>query len=223
MIVDNLWLWNVEFWRQSWPLNRAIIRHGGLIGPIRIQRHLRNTNDGICIIMNVSTEPSSSTLHYWKMTTAPRSSRSHSDAVDMLDHDDPLSKALMPPKDESPAARIRRLQMQQEATRVSQEIDDTIQESRKAYEKRKKAIKILLLGAVWLQNNLMVWYWLSFTSCRPGWIWKKYYVEKFVESITYYYGFTLIVCKDFQLAFTPNHFRTERAAWKTIIQLNLIG
>jgi guanine nucleotide-binding protein subunit alpha len=103
----------------------------------------------------------------------------------MLDHDDPLSKALMPPKDESPVARAQRLQKQQEATRVSQEIDDTLQESRKAYEKRKKAIKILLLG-----------------QAESG------------KSTT---------LKNFQLAFTPNHFRTERAAWKTIIQLNLIG
>jgi hypothetical protein len=66
----------------------------------------------------------------------------------MLDRDDPLSKALMPPKDESPEARTLRLRKQQEATRVSQEIDETIQESRKTYERRKKAIKILLLGVV---------------------------------------------------------------------------
>ena len=31
-----------------------------------------------------------------------------------------------------------------------------------------------------------------------------------------------ILFLDFQLAFTPAHFRNERLAWRTIIQLNLI-
>jgi len=91
----------------------------------------------------------------------------------------------MPPKDESPEQRAVRLEKAQEATRVSREIDEGIQESKKAYEKRKKAIKVLLLG-----------------QAESG------------KSTT---------LKNFQLAFTPNHFRSERAAWKTIIQLNLIS
>lgn len=61
-------------------------------------------------------------------------------------HDDPLSQALMPPEDESPEDRALRIEKQQEATRISREIDESIQESKKAYEKRKKAIKVLLLG-----------------------------------------------------------------------------
>lgn len=61
-------------------------------------------------------------------------------------YDDPLSRALMPPKDESPEDRARRLHAMQEATRVSREIDESLQESRRAMEKRKKAIKVLLLG-----------------------------------------------------------------------------
>jgi guanine nucleotide-binding protein subunit alpha len=61
-------------------------------------------------------------------------------------HDDPLTQAMMPPTDESPEDRVLRLERAQEATRVSREIDESIQESRKAHEKRKKAIKVLLLG-----------------------------------------------------------------------------
>ena len=34
--------------------------------------------------------------------------------------------------------------------------------------------------------------------------------------------YRLCAFADFQLAFTPAHFRNERLAWRTIIQLNLI-
>ena len=61
-------------------------------------------------------------------------------------HDDPLSQALMPPKDESPEDRAIRLEQQAEAVRISREIDESILESKRAYEKKKKAIKVLLLG-----------------------------------------------------------------------------
>ncbi|KAI0919462.1 hypothetical protein AcW1_003298 [Taiwanofungus camphoratus] len=100
------------------------------------------------------------------------------------DPDDPLSKALQPPPDESPDDRALRLQQQQQAQAVSHAIDEDIQESKKAFDRRKKAIKILLLG-----------------QAESG------------KSTT---------LKNFQLAFSPSHFRNERAAWKTIIQLNLI-
>lgn len=62
------------------------------------------------------------------------------------DADDPLSKALLPPPNESPDDRARRIQRQREAQAISHRIDEDIQESRKALERRKKAIKILLLG-----------------------------------------------------------------------------
>ena len=61
--------------------------------------------------------------------------------------DDPLEKVLQPPPDESPAERARREQEQREAQRVSLEIDEGIQEAKKLYDRRKKAVKILLLGA----------------------------------------------------------------------------
>ena len=60
--------------------------------------------------------------------------------------DDPLARALQPPPDESPDQRELREQMQREASRISSEIDEDIQESRKAFERKKRAIKILLLG-----------------------------------------------------------------------------
>lgn len=46
---------------------------------------------------------------------------------------------------------------------------------------------------------------------------------------TCFFGFAVLLLVDwlsrpldFQLAFTPAHFRNERLAWRTIIQLNLI-
>ncbi|KAI0773014.1 G-protein alpha subunit [Trametes elegans] len=100
------------------------------------------------------------------------------------DPDDPLARALQPPFDETPEERDVRLRQQEEAQRVSKEIDDEIAIARKAYERRKRAIKILLLG-----------------QAESG------------KSTT---------LKNFQLQFSPQHFAKERAAWKTIIQLNLI-
>ncbi|KAL1940922.1 hypothetical protein VTO73DRAFT_7558 [Trametes versicolor] len=100
------------------------------------------------------------------------------------DPDDPLARALQPPFDESLEERAVRIRQQEEAARVSKEIDEEIAVARKAYERRKRAIKILLLG-----------------QAESG------------KSTT---------LKNFQLQFSPQHFAKERAAWKTIIQLNLI-
>ena len=62
------------------------------------------------------------------------------------DPDDPLSKALQPPADESPAARDRRLKREAEAKKVSDDIDEMIKHDRAAMKKQKQAVKILLLG-----------------------------------------------------------------------------
>jgi hypothetical protein len=60
--------------------------------------------------------------------------------------EDPLSQALQPPPDESEEARVLRLQILRAAEQISREIDASILESKKEFERRKKAIKILLLG-----------------------------------------------------------------------------
>ncbi|KAG5645581.1 hypothetical protein DXG03_005719 [Asterophora parasitica] len=73
----------------------------------------------------------------------------------------------------------------EESLRVSREIDVQLLESKKAMEKKKKCVQILLLG----QSE----------SGKSS------------------------VLKNFQLAFAPNQFESERLAWKTIIQLNVIG
>lgn len=98
--------------------------------------------------------------------------------------EDPLTKALLPPPNESPSDRETRIQAQSEALRVSKEIDESLLESKKVLDNRKKAIKILLLG-----------------QAESG------------KSTT---------LKNFQLSFCPDQFGKTRAAWKMIVQLNLI-
>ena len=58
---------------------------------------------------------------------------------------DPLAAALRPPENESPEERQRRLHAEEEAKRVSDNIDDMIRAEKK--EKRvKQEVKVLLLG-----------------------------------------------------------------------------
>ena len=60
--------------------------------------------------------------------------------------DDPFVAAFLPPPDETDDQRAKRVHEEAEAVRVSREIDENLQETRKLIEKRKKATKVLLLG-----------------------------------------------------------------------------
>jgi guanine nucleotide-binding protein alpha-1 subunit len=60
---------------------------------------------------------------------------------------DPLALALKPPPDETMEARVARLQKEEEAKRVSQEIDECIRRDRQTLKKTAKSVvRILLLG-----------------------------------------------------------------------------
>jgi hypothetical protein len=67
-------------------------------------------------------------------------------ARDVARYEDPLAKALLPPPNETPSEREKRVQAQCEALRISKEIDERLLESKKVLDGRKKATKILLLG-----------------------------------------------------------------------------
>ena len=81
----------------------------------------------------------------------------HANHAPFLDtgHDDPLAQLLQPPPNESPDERALREKLQREASMISHAIDEDIQEARKAFERRKKAIKILLLGELFLHILLL--------------------------------------------------------------------
>lgn len=61
--------------------------------------------------------------------------------------EDPLSRALRPPPDETPEQREERMDAQRLAKERSRRIDERIAEDRRAYERKRHAVKILLLGA----------------------------------------------------------------------------
>ena len=60
--------------------------------------------------------------------------------------DDPLSQVLAPPPNETPADREARLRAEAEAKRISDAIDEELQQQQKAAKKGARPIKILLLG-----------------------------------------------------------------------------
>lgn len=59
---------------------------------------------------------------------------------------DPFAHALMPSPGETEDERTKRVLEQEEAARVSREIDESLLETKKLIEKRKTATKVLLLG-----------------------------------------------------------------------------
>jgi hypothetical protein len=59
---------------------------------------------------------------------------------------DPLTLAAAPPKDETPAQRIIREKEELEARRISDEIDEQIKREKQATKRRKRPVKVLLLG-----------------------------------------------------------------------------
>jgi guanine nucleotide-binding protein subunit alpha len=61
--------------------------------------------------------------------------------------DDPLTLALQPPEDETPAERSLREHYEAEARRISDEIDEQIRREREAEKKKRRPVKLLLLGA----------------------------------------------------------------------------
>lgn len=64
----------------------------------------------------------------------------------MLSSDDPLTRALAPPPNESPQERTARLAAAAEAKRISDMIDEELARQRAAEKKGQRPVKILLLG-----------------------------------------------------------------------------
>ncbi|KAJ3475582.1 hypothetical protein NLI96_g11743 [Meripilus lineatus] len=59
--------------------------------------------------------------------------------------DDPLSRALAPPPNETPEAKAIRLRAEAQARKISEEIDESLKAERAAL-KKKPPVKVLLLG-----------------------------------------------------------------------------
>lgn len=63
-----------------------------------------------------------------------------------LDGDDPFSQILAPPINESVEERFERERREAEAKRISDEIDEILRSEKLSSKKRKKPVKVLLLG-----------------------------------------------------------------------------
>ena len=62
------------------------------------------------------------------------------------DLDDPLTIAILPPANETPEQRARREAQEVESKRISDEIDEELRREGVALKKKKKPVKVLLLG-----------------------------------------------------------------------------
>ncbi|KAJ7187292.1 G-protein alpha subunit [Mycena filopes] len=98
---------------------------------------------------------------------------------------DPFAAHLAPPEGETASERALRIAAAQDAEKTSRQIDEVLAQSEKLLNKKKRDVKILLLG-----------------QSESG---------------------KSTVLKNFRLRFTPQYFDSERAAWRMVVLLNLIG
>ena len=80
--------------------------------------------------------------------TIPRKTSKMAPKRQQTSMDDPLTRAIAPPPDETSEERDLRIAAELEAERVSDAIDDELNRQRIADEKNPKPVKILLLGAL---------------------------------------------------------------------------
>lgn len=62
-----------------------------------------------------------------------------------IDVDDPLALVMAPPPNETPDERALRVQREEDARRISEQIDEQLRRE-KQEQRRKKIVKLLLLG-----------------------------------------------------------------------------
>jgi hypothetical protein len=87
-----------------------------------------------------------SLIHSWFPFLAAMSLRTPS----IHSQDDPLTVAIRPPPTETPHERNARLQREQEARRISDEIDEEIRKERERLKKSKEDVKVCTIKQSWI-------------------------------------------------------------------------
>lgn len=90
-----------------------------------------------------------------------------------LEDIDPLTLAIAPPPDETLEQRQIREAAEAEAKRVSDEIDEQIRKERELERKKKKPVKLLLLG-----QYIRLFRFRILILSRSEWKWQDRYTEK---------------------------------------------
>jgi hypothetical protein len=75
-----------------------------------------------------------------------QSKREQNQASSSTNTMDPFTQAMQPPANETPEQSAERQRAMQEAREISRKIDEGIMEDKKALERKKRAVKVLLLG-----------------------------------------------------------------------------
>ncbi|KAI0694499.1 guanine nucleotide binding protein, alpha subunit [Cytidiella melzeri] len=95
-------------------------------------------------------------------------------ALPANESDDPLTRALAPPPNETPEERTERVKLEIAAQRVSDQIDEAIKQEKTAL-KKKRAVKMLLLGqsesgkSTTLKNMQLAYAPRMFAAERASW------------------------------------------------------
>lgn len=119
---------------------------------------------------------------------------------------DPISAALLPPPGESAADRGKRLEAEEHAKKISDDIDEMLKAERN--ERRKaKAIKVLLLGQSEGGKSTTL---------------KRTSMLVFSSPVLHSLTLTLETRSEFLLLHSPAAFHAERIAWRFVIYLNLV-
>ncbi|KAG6889694.1 hypothetical protein C0995_015442 [Termitomyces sp. Mi166 len=135
--------------------------------------------------------------------------------------EDPLTLAIAPPPNETPEQRAAREFAEAQAKKVSDEIDEQLRKEREGDKKKKKPVKLLLLG----RSKIITGFSSLTPTSRPKRKWKDRNPQKYSFSLLFSRQFKLTYTShpaDFQLTYARREWSEERASWRAVIQLNLV-
>jgi hypothetical protein len=135
---------------------------------------------------------------------------------------DPLTLAMAPPPNETPEERREREEREERALEVSRQIDAEIKVAKIAMKKKKKAIKVLVLGQSLSGASL---YLMIIIPCnlKPPHLWPTGKSTTIKSELKIASGSsTFLILSDFQMTYAQKSWAEERASWKAVVLLNLV-